>query len=1252
MPRLLTFTALFLLFHNSFGQEEIFKNITQLIQNPEVFEINQLPGHASLLRFSLEDEKFINEAGTQTGFLSLNGIWKFLWNPYPGLEPDEFFEPEYDASSWSRIEVPSNWQMKGFGYPKFRNVQHPFPSRPPFVPEKDNPTGSYKRKFYIPVEWDDKRILLHFDGVQSASIVWINGMEAGYNQGGMEPAEYDITRFIKTGENDITVNVYRYCDGTYLEDQDMWRLSGIYRDVYLLAVPETSIRDYLITTDLINDYRDAVLDVRVELWNTGGRKSELLSLEIKIPQLSSFTLTEKISLAPDAKETISFKNLVKDPLMWSAEKPNLYELDILLGNNAGEVLQKLTIPIGFREIEYRDKSLLINGKEIKLNGVNSHMQHPDLGHAMNTETIRKDFMLMKEFNINCVRTSHYPPEPAYPYMASKYGIYLIDETGDEAHATEYISDLPVWRDAYVERVEKLVLRDRNHPSVIIWSAGNESGRGENICAVIERGKQLDSTRPRWMYGGNQDYFPSKIYLPCEGIMGPRYPFPHELRYFVGKDTTGDAWRTSFMDEYLAATGNGLGGLDEYWEVIRDYKRTIGGAIWDWMSPGITAWHQQIEDRSEFKHIVDLQGKGTIIPGKEGSALRLSGHDSWVEVYRDPALDITGNTISVDLWIKPGPWNGSEYILSKGKYQYGFRYLDAERIGFYVGGRRRAEAAGMLTENWQSAWHHLAGIYDGKSVRLFIDGRKVAEIPFEENIINRPFPVCLGWNPEIYGMEYPGYTSGDAFDNLRIFNKALSIEQISGDEVFPVKPLLILNFDSVTRKDPYYSLGIGARSYGTIWPDRTPQPEMWQIKKSAQPLDFSIQKSGNILNLKVKNNMSFTSLSELDFSWELLKDGYVVKEGNFKMNAGTGEDQLIEIKTGLNGFEDGENVLTVSACLKHDVFPLDAGYEIAWEQFELTGRDEPEKGNNNDNKTVSLKRSNGILLIEGENFAYELGDIAGKTLFLRKGSLEIRLSGPVPNLWHAPIANELDEWTRYRGGMELKEEGMGNDVANGWRSVGLDKLDQHFTGWEVLEENEDRLALQANFLSTGRSELTSFESRYIISFYPDGIFDLEVTCIPNDRMPEWLPKVGIQFEIPKEFRKIKWYGRGPFETYPDRKTGAKLGIWSSDADNEFQPYLIPQDYGNHAETRWMEILDDEGKGLRITGKELFNFSLQKFSAENLTRAKYPFQLKENENLVLNLDHRVTGVGGNAIGVLNRYKVYPQLYNWKMTFTPLE
>ena len=366
-------------------------------------------------------------------------------------------------------------------------------------------------------------------------------------------------------------------------------------------------------------------------------------------------ISDPIQIEPEENTTVWLKANLVNPQKWSAEKPVLYPVAFELLDSSGKTIEVLSDRVGFKEVEIRDQVFYLNGVPIKLNGVNSHMQHPDLGHTMDRETILKDFYLMKQFNINCARTSHYPPVKEYLELADELGIYIVDEAGVEAHATEYISEDSLWTKSYVERAELMVLRDRNHASVLFWSAGNESGSGFNICEVISAGKRLDPSRPDWMYGGNAYDAPGKNPVKCEDIIGPRYGTPFELKTLFGQSPAEIDSRPSFMDEYLAATGNSLGGLDEYWEVIYRYPRLMGGAIWDYVSPGLREKYLSSPDSSGNNLEAALMGKTTLVPGKSGTAVQLTGTDTWVEWYRDPKLDISGKALTLSFWVCEKSW---------------------------------------------------------------------------------------------------------------------------------------------------------------------------------------------------------------------------------------------------------------------------------------------------------------------------------------------------------------------------------------------------------------------------------------------------------------------------------------------------------------------------------------------------------------------------------------------------------------------
>jgi len=358
--------------------------------------------------------------------------------------------------------------------------------------------------------------------------------------------------------------------------------------------------------------------------------------------VQNFT-ADAIQISAENKQIINVSSLVKNPQKWTAETPNLYRLTLELINSEGKTEEIIAGRIGFKETEIRHQVFYLNGKAIKLNGINSHMQHPDLGHTMDEATIRKDFEILKQFNINCVRISHYPPVSKYLELADEYGLYIIDEAGDEAHATEYLSDKTEWEPMYRERVRKMVLRDRNHPSILFWSAGNESGEGKNICAVIDEGRKYDSTR-YWMYGGNA--FSHR----CEEIIGPRYPTPFDLKTQVGMVPESVDPRPSFMDEYLSVAGNAGGGLDEYWDVIYQYPRIMGGAIWDFVSPGLREPVRKLTDSSPNKVATHIMGRAKLVAGHDGKGIDLNGHDQWVEVFQDRNIEISGDELTVSLWI--------------------------------------------------------------------------------------------------------------------------------------------------------------------------------------------------------------------------------------------------------------------------------------------------------------------------------------------------------------------------------------------------------------------------------------------------------------------------------------------------------------------------------------------------------------------------------------------------------------------------
>ena len=525
MKRMLVSAALCLLLVQVVAAQEkpFLENLPYYVENLSVFERGQEPGRA----FHIPEQN-----------LSLNGTWKFQYYETPLDVPGDFFQPSFNDRKWGSIQVPSNWEMQGYGQALFRNVSTPFPNKMPAariaqfqkvlddpnaserdkmiaryrmgggapalpfavaipeVPMDINPTGAYRTSFTLPKDWKGKQVFLRFEKVASGSFVWVNGKEVGYNEGAQEPAEYNITPYLKAGKNTLAVLVLKYCDGYYLEGQDYWRLAGIFDDVTLYASPQARIWDYQVITDFGPDYRDSDLSLAVEV---KGYELESGSYKVRasvsrdgrgVARMESASFT----LGSGSSRTLRMAARVTAPEKWSSETPVLYKLEMELVDASGKVVDAMSKRMGFKKTEIRDGVFYLNGVPIKVSAQCSHMQHPELGHAMDEATIRKDMEILKRFNFNGVRTSHYPPVNEYLDLADEYGLFIIDETGDEAHATEYASDMPEFREMYLERVQKMVLRDRNHACVLFWSAGNESGEGQNIAEVVKEGKRLDPTR--------------------------------------------------------------------------------------------------------------------------------------------------------------------------------------------------------------------------------------------------------------------------------------------------------------------------------------------------------------------------------------------------------------------------------------------------------------------------------------------------------------------------------------------------------------------------------------------------------------------------------------------------------------------------------------------------------------------------------------------------------------------------------------
>ena len=586
-------------------------------QTPTVNGINRLNSRSTMYSYPDVDSALANDREKSPYFKLLNGNWKFSFADTPAGAIKDFHKTDFDSSDWKQIDVPSNWEMRGYGRPIYTNSVYPFVVNPPYISDDDNPVGQYLRTFDIPKDWDGRQIVLHFAGVYSAYYVWVNGQPVGYAEDSCLPSEFDITSRVKTGKNQIAVKAFRWADGSYLEDQDHWRLSGIYREVFLEARPKLGFDDISVRTKPIAGSKDWRLLIRPRLKNQYSDDYSGLKARFALYQDGKKLDT------PDGRMEIQARRIIKEfrpqrenvpfgllntvvsqPELWNAETPNLYTLVCELLNKKGKVVEATSVRIGFRTSEIKDGVFFINRQKVKLVGVNRHDHDHENGKTVTRADMLRDVLLMKQLNFNAVRTSHYPNDAYFYDLCDEYGLYVMDEANVESHGVRgLISNSPEWASAFIQRAVRMVQRDKNHPSIVMWSLGNESGMGANHAGMSGWIKDADPTRPVHYEGASADmedprYVPfndKKNYSqairyngnPTDAayvdMLSRMYPSVAQLDEMTKADNGN---RPIVMCEYSHAMGNSLGNLEEYWDLIRSKDRLIGGFIWDWIDQGL------------------------------------------------------------------------------------------------------------------------------------------------------------------------------------------------------------------------------------------------------------------------------------------------------------------------------------------------------------------------------------------------------------------------------------------------------------------------------------------------------------------------------------------------------------------------------------------------------------------------------------------------------------------------------------------
>ncbi|MFZ2653974.1 MAG: glycoside hydrolase family 2 TIM barrel-domain containing protein [Victivallales bacterium] len=1022
---------------------------------------NRLDPRAFYLPYQSPEKAILGKPEIADGCISLNGQWDFHCSPTPVEAPDNFQNEKFDSAAWDKIPVPSCWQMLGYGHPHYTNVNYPFPVDPPRIPT-ENPTGCYRREFVIEDTLKDREIFLRFEGVDSAFHVWVNGKEVGFSKGSRLPAEFDITKNIRPGKNILAVKVYQWSDGSYMEDQDMWWLSGIFRAVYILARPKVHVYDFQTITNLDDKYRDAVLNFKATVKNSGDTAIKNSSLEIVLldpvgNKVMKKTISSSLELKAGETKVLEASAKVAEPEKWTAENPALYKLLITLKDSKENVLETIPVNTGFRIIEMKNGNFLVNGVRIIFRGVNRHDHHPDFGRAVPYEAMLKDVLLMKQHNINAVRTSHYPNDPRFLDLCDQYGLYVIDECDQECHGFCHINNWdqlskdPEWKECHADRMKRMVMRDRNRPCVIFWSLGNETQFGENHRAMAAAARELDPTRllhyEQDLHAEVCDVY-SRMYSgvdwitafgegkePLKGCNNDDIP----VSEYAGK-------KPLVLCEYAHAMGNGPGGLKEYWEAMFKYKALQGGFIWEWIDHGI---RKKTADGREF-------------------------------------------------------------------FAYGGDFGDE---------------------------------------------------PNDSNFVTD----------------------------------------------------------------------------GLIFPDRTPSPGLIEYKKVIEPVTVEAEdiKAGK---LKVTNRYDFNGLDHLKFDYTVEEEGVQVSSGTIptpKISAWKSKVIAVDF-TKPHILPGKEYWLNIRVTLASDTLWAKAGHEVAWAQIKIPAREKEISAPAVIIPKISCTETKTSLTISGNDCSVVFDSVRGVISNYNFSGRKIISSGPKLNFWRAPTDNDRLGWGE-NGQFEKK-----------WKDAGLHWLQHRIDGFEYRKLDVSTVQVTVKSRIAPPIFSRAFNCEYIYTISGNGEMSIEGKGEPVGEWPIMIPRIGLQLAIPKDFSRVKWFGLGPGESYPDTRMAGKLGLFCKSVDELYTPYVFPQENGNRSDVRWVSFCDLRGYGFKICGMPMINFSAHYFTTMDLTEAKHTTDLPRRDEITVNLDYRQTGIGTASCGpgILPQYHLKAEKFDFKVTIKPLK
>ncbi|MFF1543365.1 glycoside hydrolase family 2 TIM barrel-domain containing protein [Streptomyces sp. NPDC058291] len=1196
----------------------------------DVFRLGAEDPHTTLMPYADLAQALTADRTRSPYRLSLDGAWRFAYADRPGDRDVDFHRTDLDDSGWDTVPVPSAWQLHGYDRPIYINITYPWwgpnglgeEAQPPAAPTRYNPVGQYRRTFTVPRGWTGRRTFLHFEGVKSAHYVWINGVLVGYHESSYDPAEYDVTDHLKPGTNQIAVEVYRYSDGDWLEDQDMIRLSGIFRSVYLYSTPAVHLRDFRLDTPLSQDYGAAELSVTASVRDYGGHGAGRYSVETQLYDAGghpvwSRPLQQSVALAAGDETTVRAAKAVPEPRLWSAEHPELYTAVLRLRDQAGKVIETLSHRVGLREFALKDGLMRINGKPVSLRGTNRHEMHPRRGSALTRADLAEDIGIIKRLNINAVRTSHYPNNPHWLELADEYGLYLVDETNLETHGIrgEYPGDHAEWTRACVARAQSMVHRDKNHASVVIWSLGNEAGGGSTFTAMHDWIRSYDTTRVIQYEGDDRP--------GISDIRSEMYDSPGRVE--ARAEDTGDT-RPYVMIEYSHAMGNSSGNFKKYWDVVRRHDVLQGGWIWDFVD-------QALEWPTPTRKLFTEAGPGALrgeIIAPSGAFTRDKGLTGGTVFARDPRLDLTGS-LTLEAWITPRVTGYHQPVIAKGDTQYALKQSD-RTLEFFIYGSGQWIAVGWaLPDDWTGAEHHVAGVFDAATgtLTLHVDGVVRATRTTTVRPAVNTAPLSLATDVDNPTREFSG-----AVRRARVYARALSAAELAADGRGPGDDGVRFWFDAATvafteerpRERTFYAYGgdwgdnpnDGAFSGdGIVTADRGATGKSAEIKRIYQAIGAA-PAAGRLLApsgaVTLTNEHLFTNVREFEGRWELVADGRTVQRGTLSraqldVAPLSSKDVTVPFRLPRDPAPGTEYFLQLSFTTRRSSKWAEAGHEVARQQLAVDAGSPavtpvpldavPALGHQEDEQAVT---------VSGRDFSVTVDKRTGVITSYRAGGLRLLTSGPAPNFWRAPTDND---------------RGNGQHTRNQtWRDAGARRT---VTGVSVraLRDRAVEIQVSGTLPTTTRS---SYTTTYTV--FGNGEIKVDNTLHPGAANLPYIPEVGTLLFLPARLEHLHYYGRGPEENHWDRNDATDVGLYSGTVTGQWTSYLRPQENGNKTDVRWAALTDGAGAGLLVSGEPLLEVNASHFTPEDLSvGARHDYQLTPRKEVVLRLNHRQMGVGGD-------------------------